>query len=607
MIQTSGLLAEAANYLPGSTTAAVLSHVAATASMPFAAAFFFFVNSLTRLAPLDIAVVVTYFAMVIWIGFHLKQRANTSEEFFMAGREMTAWIAGLSFVSANLGSLELMGWAGSAYQYGILATHWYWIGAIPAMLFLGVVMMPFYYVSKTHSVPGYLKLRFGEGSRVLAAVSFAAMTVLMSGVNMFSMALVMKVVLGWDITFSILISSIAVAIYVGLGGLRSAIFNEVLQFVLIWAGALLIPILGLIEAGGWHNLQARILTNFHGQDYTHLWRDLGSFSGNPMGVHWTGIVFGLGFVISFGYWTTDFLVVQRVLAANSLRSAQMAPVIGSMFKMAVPLIVILPGLLGLVVLQNPDGSLMHLVGENAVSAANPHSYNEVLPLMLVRYCGPGLLGLGITALIAGFMSGMAGNVSAFASVWTYDIYQPLIRKNATDQHYVAVGRWSIVIGVLVSVGAAYLVMHAAGIMDYVQALFSFFVAPLFGTVILGMLWKRATKAGGFWGLLAGTATSIGLFIWVKLDSGALAKVAFSGDAKAMAENLYRALWSWLACVFVTVIVSYMTKPKTIEELNGLVYGATVLPHEEPVPIYQHYLFWTVIVIVIFFALNIIFW
>src|SRR3954471_8156933 len=299
-------------------------------------------SQLTRLTPIDLSILVLYFAVVLFIGFYVKGSTNTSEEFFLAGREMTAWIAGLSFVSANLGSLELMGWAGAAYQYGILATHWYWIGAIPAMLFLGIVMMPFYYISKTHSVPGYLQLRFGEPSRALSAISFAFMTVLMSGVNMFAMASVMKVVLGWDINFSIWVSSLTVAAYVALGGLKSAIFNEVLQFVLIWAGAMLIPILGMIEAGGWGPLQAKI-----GASYTHAWSTLGSFQDNPMGIHWTGIVFGLGWVISFGYWTTDFLVVQRVLAAKDLRSAKMAPIIGAAFKMMVPAIVILPGLLGL--------------------------------------------------------------------------------------------------------------------------------------------------------------------------------------------------------------------------------------------------------------------
>src|SRR6266404_2950564 len=255
---------------------------------------------LVHLSPVDLAIIIFYFALVLAIGFYLKQRANTSEDYFMAGREMTAWIAGLSFLSANLGSLELMGWAGASYQYGILAAHWYWVGAIPAMLFLGIVMMPFYYISKTHSVPGYLKLRFGEPSRLLSAVTFAFMTVLMSGINMYSMALVMKVVLGWDINFSIWVSSLTVAIYVSLGGLRSAIFNEVLQFVLIWAGALLVPILGLVETGGWANLKAQIARNASAE-YTHLWSTLGSFRDNPMGIHWTGIVFGLGMVISFGY------------------------------------------------------------------------------------------------------------------------------------------------------------------------------------------------------------------------------------------------------------------------------------------------------------------
>ena len=570
-------------------------------------------SPLARLGVLDIAVIVIYFAMVIWIGFYLKGQANTSEEFFMAGREMTAWIAGLSFVSANLGSLELMGWAGSAYQYGILAAHWYWIGAIPAMLFLGMVMMPFYYVCKTHSVPGYLKLRYGQGASVVSAISFAFMTVLMSGVNMFAMAEVMKVVLGWDLNFSIIVSSLAVAAYVALGGLRSAIFNEVLQFMLIWGGALMVPIIGMVEAGGWNGFKAKLAQNIASGatasgDYTHMWRSMGHFTDNPMGIHWTGIVFGLGFAISFGYWTTDFLVVQRVLAAHNLRSARMAPIIGSFFKMAVPFIVILPGLLGLVVLQNPNGTLMHLVPQNlATEGSGLHSYNEVLPLMMVRYMAPGLLGLGITALIAGFMSGMAGNVSAFSAVWTYDIYQPLIKKNASDEHLVTVGRWATILGVVVSIGTAYMVMSAAGIMDYVQALFSFFISPLLGVVLVGMFWKRATKAGGFWGLLMGTLTSVGLWAWVKADPSALRFVAISPNAKDMAKNIYHTLWSMIVAILVNVIVSLATKPKTLAELEGLVYGATKIPVEEPVPIYKNEWFWMTIAIVMFFALNIYFW
>jgi solute:Na+ symporter, SSS family len=555
---------------------------------------------LVRLSAVDIVIVVFYFALVLSIGWYLKGRANTGEDFFMAGREMTAWVAGLSFLSANLGALELMGWAGSAYQYGILATHWYWIGAIPAMLFLALVMMPFYYISKTHSVPGYLKLRFGEPSRALSAVSFAFMTVLMSGVNMFAMAKVMQIVLGWDINFSIWVSSVTVAIYVALGGLRSAIFNEVLQFFLIWAGALLIPILGLYEAGGWTHLKV-LIAQRASEQYVHLWSTLGSFSNNPMGINWVGIVFGLAAVISMGYWTTDFLVVQRILSAKDIRSAEMAPIIGAGFKMMVPIIVILPGLLGLAVLPEK------LVPESIASVTGAHSYNDVLPLMLARYCGPGLLGLGVTALIAGFMSGMAGNVSAFTTVWTYDIYKPLINRNASDGHYVSMGRWTTVIGVLISVGTAYLVMQFASIMDYVQALFSFFIAPLFGTVVLGMLWKRASAAGGFWGLLTGTMCSVGMWTWVKVDPSALRYVALSPHAKGLAQDMYQALWSFLTCVVVTVLVSLATKPMAEVELNGLVYGLTRVPEVGEVPWYEKPVFWAAVVGAVFVVLNIIFW
>ena len=574
---------------------------------------------LVHLSAVDLGIIIFYFALVLTIGFYLKERANTSEDFFMAGREMTAWVAGLAFLSANLGSLELMGWAGNAYKYGILAAHWYWVGAIPAMLFLALVMMPFYYICKTHSVPGYLKLRFGPASQALSSISFALMTVLMSGINMYAMAVVMRVVLGWDIHFSIWVSSLTVAIYVALGGLRSAIFNEVLQFFLIWAGALLVPILGLVEAGGWNGLKSRILQNLTEQQvanpgsYTHLWSTLGDFSQNPMGINWIGIVFGLGAIISMGYWTTDFLVVQRVLSAKDLRSAKLAPVIGAAFKMMVPFIVILPGLLGLALLRDPhSGALLRLVPGNiawseAGRAQGLHGFDEVLPLMLARYCGPGLLGLGITALIAGFMSGMAGNVSAFATVWTYDIYGTLINKQASDETKVRMGRWCTLIGVAVSIGTAYLVMQAQSIMDYVQALFSFFIAPLFATVLLGMLWKRPTPAGGFWGLLAGTLSSIGMYAWVKADPLAVKYVALSTQAQDQAQNMVRALWSCLLCALVTIAVSLVGKPKSDAELAGLVYGATDIPKESYVSTFHRPWFWAAVVGVVFVALNIIFW
>jgi len=429
---------------------------------------------------------------------------------------------------------------------------------------------------------------------------------------------VMKVVLGWNMHFSIWVSAGTVAVYVALGGLRSAIFNEVLQFFLIWAGALLIPILGLIEAGGWHGMQARIIQNLAEQgaanpgSYTHLWSTLGNFSTNPMGINWVGIVFGLGAVISMGYWTTDFLVIQRVLSAKDLRSAELAPIIGAAFKMCVPFIVILPGLLGLALLRDPQGHLLRLVPANlawspAGQAQGLHGYDEVLPLMLARYCGPGLLGLGITALIAGFMSGMAGNVSAFTTVWTYDIYGTLINKNASDEFKVKMGRWVTVIGVIVSIFTAYIAAGAPSIMDYVQALFSFFIAPLFGTVILGMLWKRATAAGGWTGLLAGTLSSIGMYTWVKIDPSAVRYVALSMDAQDQAQNMYRALWCCSICIIVTVVVSLLTKPKADYELKDVVMGLTPIPKQEHVSWLHSPVFWGVVVAIVFVILQIIFW
>jgi SSS family solute:Na+ symporter len=423
----------------------------------------------------------------------------------------------------------------------------------------------------------------------------------MSGINMFSMAMVMKVILGWDINFSILVSTLTVGVYVALGGLLSAIVNEVVQFVLIWAGTISIPIFGLIETGGWSGMLARIAQRAPMQDYTHMWRNMGAAAHNPMGVHWTGIVFGLGLIGAFGYWTTDFLVVQRVMAARDLRSAKIATTIGAAFKMLLPAIVILPGLLGLAVLP------MKLTGETEALATGGHSFNEVMPLMMARYLGPGFLGIGVTALIAGFMSGMAGNVSAFATVWTYDIYRPVINRMAEDRKCLSVGRWCTVIGLAASIGAAYLVMQFASIMDYVQALFGFFIIPLFGTVIIGMLWKRATPAGGFWGLLCGTSSSIMLFLLVKFHPAALAMVALSADAKPMAENLYRFIWSWLVCVIVTILVSLVTKPKPDSELRNLVYGLALVPPDDVVPLYRRPIFAAALVATVLVALNVVFW
>jgi SSS family solute:Na+ symporter len=477
---------------------------------------------LLQLTSIDLLIIVIYFAVVLGIGFYLKKFATTGEDFFLAGRRMTAWIAGLSFISANLSSLETMGWSAMAYQYGMLGAHAYLIGAIPAILFLAVVMMPFYYICKTHSVPGYLKLRYGEGPRSIAGISFSFMTVMVSGASMFAMAKILNLLLGWNMDVSIWVSSITVAVYVALGGLLSAVFNEVLQYFLIWAGSLLIPILGIIHAGGWGGMMEKIQQHapiihptMGNADFTALWRNLGSFDTNPMGIDWFGMVFGLGLAVSFGYWCTDFLQVQRVIVAKDLRSAQNGTIIGAMLKMLVPLIVTVPGLLGLAVLLNPDGSPMVLVPESDPRAGITHrTFNDVLPLLMGQYLGPGLLGLGVTAMIAGFMSGMAGNISAFATVWTYDVYKPLLNRNATDAHYLKMGRGSSLVGVLISIATAYALFFFSNILEYLQVLVFFFIVPLFGAILLGMLWKRATPAGGFWGFLSAILVSIAMWAYV---------------------------------------------------------------------------------------------
>jgi solute:Na+ symporter, SSS family len=468
----------------------------------------------------DWLIIAIYFAVVLGIGFYLKQFAGTGEDFFMAGRKMTAWIAGLSFISANLSALETMGWSAQTYQYGLLAAHSYWFNAVPAIIFLAMVMMPFYYICRTHSVPGYLKLRFDGRSSMVAGTSFTFMTVMVSGAGMFCMAKILHLLLNWNMDISIWVASLTVAVYVTLGGLISAVFNEVLQFFLIWLGILLVPILGLIDAGGWTRLTESVHHNMHAihpdiqnQCFTCLWQNMGSFD-NPMGADWIALVFGFG-VSGFSYWCTDFLQVQRVIVARNLRSAQNGTLIGAVVKMCIPFIVILPGLLGMAVLTNADRSPMVLVPENDARAnITLHTYNDVLPLLMGKYLGPGLLGLGVTAMIAGFMSGMAGNVSAFATVWTYDVYRPLIKKNASDRHYLNMGRACSLVGVFISIGTAYALFYFSNVLEFFQALGLFFLIPLFAVVILGMTWKRCTPTGAFWGFLVGILSAIGMYVYV---------------------------------------------------------------------------------------------
>ncbi|MBN2290333.1 MAG: sodium:solute symporter family protein [Candidatus Glassbacteria bacterium] len=559
-----------------------------------------------QLHAVDLFIIVFYFVFVLGVGFYLKQHTRSGKDFFQAGQNQTAWIAGLSFIAANMGALELMGWSSATYQYGLLSVHWYWIGAIPAILFLGIFMMPFYHISRTHSVPGYLKLRFDEKVRSLSAITFGVMTLLASGISMYAMGLVLENFFGWDFDTSIWITALTVAAYVTAAGLTSAIFNEIVQFFLIWAGCLLIPILGLIEVGGFDKLAEMVqqkaqLYAAGGPvlDRLHIWSTMASPTDNPMGMHWLGIVMGLCFVLSMGYWTTDFLVVQRVLTAKDIRSAKTAPILGSFFKMAIPFIVILPGLIGFAVLPQlvPEGP-----GVNATQ-----TYNAVLPLLMKRYFGPGMIGLGVIALIAGFMSGMAGNISAFATVWTYDIYRSLIRKEATDGHYLKMGRWCTVLGVLISIGTTYIVKHFHSIMDYMQALFSFFIAPLFATVLLGMFWKRTTGKAAFWGLLLGMSTSIGIFLGLKFEVLDPSYVAMNKHASTMAANMWQAIWAFLVNFIVTVTVTLFTKPRPVHELEGLVYGVSEVPHEGPSPWYRRPAFWAWVSFAIFIWLNIIFW
>jgi SSS family solute:Na+ symporter len=446
---------------------------------------------------------------------------------------------------------------------------------------------------------------------------------------MFGLAIVMKVIMGWNLHFSIWVASLTVGIYVMLGGLLSAIFNEVLQFFLIWLGFLMIPLVGLMETNGWDGMVQRI-TERAGAEYMPMWSSMGAAADNPAGMHWAAIVFGWGLAISFGYWTTDFLVVQRVLSAKDLPSAQNGTIIGGFFKMAVPLIVILPGLLALAVLPET------LLAENdpKVVSGEAYSYNCVLPLLLKRYCGPGLLGLGVTSLIAGFMSGMAGNVSAFATVWTYDVYKPLINRNASDKHYVTMGRVCAILGIVISIGAAYACLHFQTIMSFAQLLFVMFIVPLFVPVILGMLWKRATPTAAFLGLLVGTLFCLAMFLFVHWFPGDkslyaqwfpqtyqdlraweidhfnprhLVYVTFSPDTKDIPANVWMAVWTFSATLLVTVGASLVTRPKPVAELKNLVYGETDLPSTAGLPLLKKPMLWGLVLLALCIALNIIFW
>lgn len=549
-----------------------------------------------HLVLIDWLIIAVYFGFVLGIGYYLQKFTKSEEDFFLAGRKNSSWVAGLAFLSANMGALELLGMTGNTFKYGMYVAHFYWIGAIPAMLFLAIYMMPFYYSSRIKSIPGYLKLRFDEKTRVLNAISFAVMTLLVSGINLYAMALVMHTFLGWNWDISMWASAATVAVYVTLSGLMSAIFTEIIQFFLIWFGLFLVVILGIVEIGSFQEVFARVPESF-----STLWSTSSDPTQNGMLVTWGGIVLGLGFVLSFGYWTTDFLVVQRAFSAKDLRSARMTPIIASFFKMALPFIVIIGGLIALILSNDPTSGFHLLQDGGSVN------YDSALPMLIARYYPNGLMGLGITALLAGFMAGQAGNISAFNTVWTYDIYKSVLYKKASSEHLLWMGRVATIVGIFLSVITAYWAKGMPTIMDYMQAIFSWVNAPLFATMLLGMFVKWITPNGAFWGLIAGMGSSFTLFLAVRFDWIAKSTITMSGVASDMASNFWRAWWAWLICFGVTIIVSLFTKKKPHKELVGLVKGLTEEAETADVAFYRKPEFFAIISVIVLVILNIIFW
>jgi solute:Na+ symporter, SSS family len=576
-----------------------------------------------NLAWIDYAVMLIYFAFVLGIGWTLKRFMKDANAFLEAGRSMPAWVAGLAFISTNLGALEVMGMAGSGAKYGMLTTHFYWIGAIPAMVFLALFMMPFYYGSKARSVPEYLKLRFDEKTRGLNAILFAVMTILASGISMYALAKLMETVLGWDFNLSLFLSAAIVLAYTYLGGLSSAIYNEVLQFFIIVVGLLPLVFLGLKEVGGWHGLQNSLAPivegkHFAADAFTTTWKYTGSAKANPMGVEWYGIFAGLGFVLSFGYWCTNFLIVQRAMAAESPTAARNTPLIGALPKMFIPFLIILPGIIALVLMNTPSANF-------SILDKGVPNYNLTIIMLLKHYLPAGVLGLGLTALLASFMSGMAGNVSAFNTVWTYDIYQSYIRpvtgnKEADDNHYLKVGKYATIFGVLVSIAAAYLATHFNNIMDFLQTIFSMINAPLFAVIALGMFWKRATGHAAFVGLLAGFSVALlhhGLTVPMEAlnDKGELVN-SFNGGwigqvhiyPVVLAQSFWTAIFACATSTVITVVLSLATKQnKTDEELKGLVYSLTPKLKEGHVEWYKRSSTLAIFVLIILVVLTILFW
>jgi solute:Na+ symporter, SSS family len=509
-----------------------------------------------QLGTVDYVILAIYFAVVLGIGFIARLSIKSDLDFFLSGRSLPAWITGIAFIAANLGALEILGQSANGAQYGVPTVHYYWIGAVPAMVFLGLVMIPFYYGSKVRSVPEYLRLRFNNAAHAFNAATFAVATVLISGVNLFALALIIHLMLGWSITFAILIAAALVLVYITLGGLTSAIYNEVLQFCVIVAALLPLTLVALHSVGGISGLKHKV-ENFKplGKPGLNAWEGLAiHHHTNPIGSDWIGVVFGLGFVLGFGYWTTNFAEVQRALSASNLSASRRTPLIGAIPKLFLPAIIILPGLIAVVT--------VHGLGGSAVN----DSYNTAIPHLIGNFLPEGMLGLAVTGLLAAFMAGVAANVTAFNTVVTYDILQAYVWKDRDPGFYLRAGRWVTVVGILVSVGTAFIAKGYSNIMNYIQTLFSIFNAPLFATFIIAMFWKRATAWGGFWSLVAGTAAAYAT------NRLAAYHTIFHFGSATLDGSFWQAIMAFVVDAAVMVAVSLVTKPKPIAELDGLVWG-----------------------------------
>jgi solute:Na+ symporter, SSS family len=544
---------------------------------------------------IDYLIIGLYFAFVVGIGIIIKKKVKTSNDFLMSNRSIPIWITSLAFISANLGAQEVLGMAASGAKYGIMTSQFYWLGAIPAMVFLGLFMMPFYYGSKARSVPEYLAKRFDEKTRGFNAITFAVMTIFSSGISLYALAILFEAILGWKFEFSIMLASGIVLIYTFLGGLTSAVYNEVLQFFLIVLGVAPLVYIGLHRVGGWNGIVERLPDAM-----THTWKYMGNAKDNPMGVDVWQMAMGLGFVLSFGYWCTDFLVVQRAMVARNIRAAEKTPLVAAFPKMLMPFIVILPGLIAIALMS------MHGSGYVIPKSNGTVNYNMVLPSLLNEFYPSGILGVGLTALFASFMSGMAGNVTAFNTVWTFDIYQSYFRPNESDKHYLNVGRFATVFGILASIATAYVARDFDNIMDFLQLVFGFVNAPLFATFFLGMFWKRTTGHAAFWGLIGGTlgaALTHGLTLAEGKGAWIMNLHTFSSS---MAQSFMIAIVAFSTCFILTAVISLFTKPKEKETLVGLVYSLTPRPKLKDVPWYKKPVTLGIIVLTLTIILNLIF-